>query len=141
MLQCFVCSPIPKVSEKKGATGQSFIWKEITTYRIGTLILWSSAFVNMKTCSKGDIIKNLYPFWGYVYNSKCQSVTDNLWAIFWSFLAWLYFSLKKFISVQDIHIPIDIWQIDIWIIKKDITIMMGVIYLGSVLVGCQNIGR
>ena len=37
MLQCFVCSPIPKVSEKKGATGQSFIWKEITTYRMGTL--------------------------------------------------------------------------------------------------------
>ena len=37
MLQCFVCSPIPKVSEKKWATSQSFIWKEITTYRIGTL--------------------------------------------------------------------------------------------------------
>ena len=34
MLQCFVCSPIPKVSEEKGATGQSFIRKEITTYRI-----------------------------------------------------------------------------------------------------------
>ena len=34
----FVCSPIPKVSEKKGATGQSFIWKEITSYRIGTLV-------------------------------------------------------------------------------------------------------
>ena len=38
MLQCFVCSPIPKVSEKKWATGQSFIQKEITSYRIGTLI-------------------------------------------------------------------------------------------------------
>ena len=38
MLQCFVCSPIPEVSEKKGATGQSFIRREITTYRIGTLI-------------------------------------------------------------------------------------------------------
>ena len=37
MLQCFVCSLIPKVSEKKGATGQSFIRKEITNYRIGTL--------------------------------------------------------------------------------------------------------
>ena len=37
MLQCFVCSPIPKVSEKRGATGQSFIQKEITTYRISTL--------------------------------------------------------------------------------------------------------
>ena len=37
MLQCFVCSPIPKVSEKKWATGQSFIRKEITSYRIGTL--------------------------------------------------------------------------------------------------------
>ena len=37
MLQCFVCSLIPKVSEKKGATGQSFIQKEITSYRIGTL--------------------------------------------------------------------------------------------------------
>ena len=28
----------PKVSEKKGATCQSFIRKEITTYRIGTLV-------------------------------------------------------------------------------------------------------
>ena len=37
MLQCFVCSLIPKVSEKKGATGQRFIRKEITSYRIGTL--------------------------------------------------------------------------------------------------------
>ena len=37
MLQCFVCSPIPQVSEKKWATAQSFIQKEITTYRIGTL--------------------------------------------------------------------------------------------------------
>ena len=37
MLQCFVCSPIPKVSEKKWATGQSFIGKEITSYIIGTL--------------------------------------------------------------------------------------------------------
>ena len=27
----------PKVSEKKGATGQSFIRKEITCYRIGIL--------------------------------------------------------------------------------------------------------
>ena len=38
MLQCFVCSPIPKVSKKKWATGQSFIRKEITSYRIGTLV-------------------------------------------------------------------------------------------------------
>ena len=38
MLQCFVCSPVPKVSGKKGATGQSFIRKEIITYRIGTLV-------------------------------------------------------------------------------------------------------
>ena len=30
----------PKVSEKKGATGQSFIRKEITTYRIATLALY-----------------------------------------------------------------------------------------------------
>ena len=38
MLQCFVCSPIPKLSEwKKGATSQSFIRKEITSYRIDTL--------------------------------------------------------------------------------------------------------
>ena len=29
--------PIPKVSEKKWATGQSFIWKEIRSYRISTL--------------------------------------------------------------------------------------------------------
>ena len=28
----------PKVSAKKGATWQSFILKEITTYRIGTLV-------------------------------------------------------------------------------------------------------
>jgi hypothetical protein len=34
----FVCSPISKVSAKKWATGQSFIRKEITTYRIGTLV-------------------------------------------------------------------------------------------------------
>ena len=40
MLQCFECSPIPKVSEKKGATGQSLIRKEITSYRIGTLACW-----------------------------------------------------------------------------------------------------
>ena len=39
MLQCFVCSPIPKVREKKGAVGQGFIRKEITTYIIGTLDL------------------------------------------------------------------------------------------------------
>ena len=38
MLQCFVCSLIPKVSVKKGATGQSFIQKEITSHRIGTLV-------------------------------------------------------------------------------------------------------
>ena len=40
MLQCFVCSPIPKVSEKKGATSQSFILKEITTCRIGAFVNW-----------------------------------------------------------------------------------------------------
>ena len=40
MLQCFVCSPIPKVSEKNGQpVGQSFIRKEITSYRIGTLAI------------------------------------------------------------------------------------------------------
>ena len=38
MLQCFARSPIPKVGEKKWATGQSFIRKESTTYRIGTLV-------------------------------------------------------------------------------------------------------
>ena len=38
MLQCLVCSPIPKVSEKKWATGQSFNWKKNTTYRIATLM-------------------------------------------------------------------------------------------------------
>ena len=37
MLQCFVCSPIPKVSEKNGQR-QSFIRKEITTARIVTLV-------------------------------------------------------------------------------------------------------
>jgi hypothetical protein len=41
MLQCFVCSLIPKVSEKKWATSQSFIWKEITNYRIGTSVCGS----------------------------------------------------------------------------------------------------
>ena len=45
MLQCFVCSPIPKVSEKKWATGQSFIRKEITTYRIGTLNTFALPFL------------------------------------------------------------------------------------------------
>ena len=38
MLQCFVCSLIPKVSEKKWVTSQSFIRKEITSCRIGTLV-------------------------------------------------------------------------------------------------------
>ena len=45
MLQCFVCSPIAKVSEKKGATGQSFIWKEIASYRIGTLVNLLGGFI------------------------------------------------------------------------------------------------
>ena len=36
----------PKVSEKKGATGQSFIPKEITTYRIGTLVLQTIYVLN-----------------------------------------------------------------------------------------------
>ena len=53
MLQCFVCSPIPKVSEKKGATGQSFIRKEITSYRIGTLIIGS--ILNFLRAKKSDI--------------------------------------------------------------------------------------
>ena len=44
MLQCFVCSPIPKVSEKKWATGESFIRKEITSYRIGTLVSFDLSF-------------------------------------------------------------------------------------------------
>ena len=51
MLQCFVCFPIPKVSEKKWATGQSFIRKEITTYRIGTLML-----ARVFLLSKGQMI-------------------------------------------------------------------------------------
>ena len=49
MLQCFVCSPIPKVSEKKWATGQSFIWKEITSYRIGALIRFFFSFRSAMT--------------------------------------------------------------------------------------------
>ena len=47
MLQCFVCSPIPKVSEKKWATGQSFTQKEITSYRIGTLVCEAAIFDSM----------------------------------------------------------------------------------------------
>ena len=47
MPQCFVCSLIPKVSEKKWATGQSFIQKEITTYRIGTLGVMYIHFVKI----------------------------------------------------------------------------------------------
>ena len=49
MLQCFVCSPIPKVSEKKEATGQSFIRKEITTCKIGTLEMAYTFFI-FSTC-------------------------------------------------------------------------------------------
>ena len=45
MLQCFVCSLIPQVSEKKLATGQSFIRKEIISYRIGTLVVKMNSFV------------------------------------------------------------------------------------------------
>ena len=45
MLQCFVCSPIPKVREKKWSTGQSFNRKEITSYRIGTLAFHNFEFV------------------------------------------------------------------------------------------------
>ena len=54
MLQCFVCSPIPKVSGKKWATGQSVIRKEITSYRIGTL---NSRFIfkNYKHTQKTDL--------------------------------------------------------------------------------------
>ena len=55
MLQCFVCSPIPKVSEKKGATGQSFIRKEITSYRIGTLAsLFIFAIIEISVINKAD---------------------------------------------------------------------------------------
>ena len=53
MLQCLVSSPIPKVSEKKGATGQSFIRKEITSYRNGTLVF------NMSVGEEDKIIENL----------------------------------------------------------------------------------
>ena len=35
----FCMFPDSQSEWKKGATGQSFIWKEITTYRIGTLIV------------------------------------------------------------------------------------------------------
>ena len=35
----FCMFPDSKSEWKKGATGQSFIWKEITTYRIATLTL------------------------------------------------------------------------------------------------------
>ena len=35
----FCMFPDSKSEWKKGATGQSFIWKEITSYRIGTLAI------------------------------------------------------------------------------------------------------
>ena len=58
MLQCFVCSSIPKVSEKKWATGQSFIQKEITSYRIGTLAVLDLLYRLYKYClNMGDICK------------------------------------------------------------------------------------
>jgi hypothetical protein len=44
----------PKVSEKKGATGQSFIRKEITCYRIGTLefsSFWVSSLFDLGNLS------------------------------------------------------------------------------------------
>ena len=60
MLQCFVCSLIPKVSEKKGATGQSLIRKEITSYRIGTLyaymVLWSTWSKKSVTVSTNHVL-------------------------------------------------------------------------------------
>ena len=55
MLQCFVCYPIPKVSEKKWATGQSFIWKEVTSYRIGALVA-RYYLVNDLKPKKSDVI-------------------------------------------------------------------------------------
>ena len=52
----FCMFPDSKSEGKKGATGQSFIWKEITSYRIGTLVSYSKPplvhkrliFVNIK---------------------------------------------------------------------------------------------
>ena len=51
----------PKVSEKKGATGQSFIRKEITCYRIGTLVgiffhIWQ---VSQKLISVETLIRHV----------------------------------------------------------------------------------
>ena len=60
MLQCFVCSPIPKVSEKKGATGQSFIRKEITTLRIGTYFRYLQFPRNLSEKGIGPIKNNIF---------------------------------------------------------------------------------
>ena len=49
----------PKVSEKKGATGQSFIRKEITCYRIGTLVLSSFQATWASLCEMELELKSL----------------------------------------------------------------------------------
>ena len=63
MLQCFVCSLIPKVREKKGATGQSFIRKEITSYRIGTLVIMyllsTHCLLNIAVCHFFTVVQEM----------------------------------------------------------------------------------
>ena len=46
------------MSEKKGATGQSFIRKEITSYRIGTLV-FVEILSNVKKITKHQNLGNL----------------------------------------------------------------------------------
>ena len=85
MLQCFVYSPIPKVSEKKEATGQSFIRKEITTCRIGTLVLvtlrylmqWKRNCQNHVCC-----IVNVHctDRFGFCLLDECPDHNEVLWS-------------------------------------------------------------
>ena len=65
MVQFYVSSPIQKVSEKKWATAQSFIRKEITTYRIGTLVGYSGGSPRSENAVKR---------WGQQIKPICFSV-------------------------------------------------------------------
>ena len=75
MLQCFVCSPIPKVNEKKWATGQSCIRKEVTSYKIHTL----GNFVSLSR-KLGNIFYH-FPYYSIRRASRRRNskMDSNLW--------------------------------------------------------------
>ena len=63
------------MSEKKGATGQSFIRKEITSYRIGALI---------RPCRQKEITK---------MNKKCNTLIRSFRVLNWNHLSFDQFLL------------------------------------------------